>query len=533
LAGQTSQTTNTDPEPATIEGTVLDAKTGAPVAKARVMLLRTSGRNRTRLATVSNSGGAFRIEDVPPGDYRLWAEKNRYSHSSYGSKSPGRPGATVNVPAAGNLKEMNIELTPAAVVTGRVTDADGEALANARVQTMSFRYINGERQLSPAGPSASTDDRGEYRIFGLPPGRYYLVATDRNQSRFRRIRGDSAPPGTTIPAVYYPGSTDPSQATPIQLQIGEERTGVDFQLSESPAATVTGRVTGGSAESMGRVTVMLAPRNRNFLPSAGWTAAQVDRRTGAFEIRGVLPGSYDLRAMVRGRDQLFAREPVEVGSDDVEGITLQLLPGSTATGVVAFDAELAEGEDPSRLAVDLRARERWYGGDRARVKDGAIEFNNLAPGTYRLRVSGMPRNAYLKSATLNGQDVLATGVTVPQGGLEGLQILIGLRGATVTGIVVDEDGDPLPGATAVLLPDEGRQHREDLQKSVTTDQSGLFTFSGLPSGEYRLHAFGEIEDGAWTDPDFMEPYADSAETVEVDEGAQQVIELTADSEPAE
>jgi hypothetical protein len=281
------------------------------------------------------------------------------------------------------------------------------------------------------------------------------------------------------------------------------------------------------------VSVLLTPRQRNFLPTGGWNSGRVDRRTGEFVLRGVLPGSYDIRALVRGRDQLYAVYPIDLGAESVEGVILELAPGSTAAGVVSFDGELPAEEAPKGLTVDLRATESWYGGDRSRVEDGAFELDNLAPGTYNLRVSGMPQGAYLKTVSLNGQDLGATGVPVPQGGIEGLEVLIGLKGASVTGIVTNENGDPLPGATVVLLPAGERLHREDLNKSVASDQSGLFTFTGVAPGEYDLYAFEFIESGAWRDPDHMEPHADAAVDVKLDEGARQVIELTAIPEPAQ
>ncbi len=509
-------------ETSAVQGTVLDAVTGAPVARAQVFLQRNSGRDRSRKMTSSDSGGNFTFLGVEPGEYRLSAQKNRYAVSSYGAKAPGRRGAILDIRPGSNLREMNIHLAPAAVVTGRVIDGDGEPIAYAQVQALVFRYVNGRRQLVPAGGAATTDDRGEFRMFGLNPGAYYFVATARNRTRWSILDETES---LTYPAVYYPDTTDPAQAVLLRLRAGEERTGMDFRLDAVPAVTVRGKVA-GAGDRPDRVSVFLTPREASQMIGRPTNFSRVDRETGAFEIGGVLPGSYYVRATMRGQERRFGMASIDVAAHSVDGVLVTLGPGETVAGAVSFDGDFSEEELDRPLRVELQAQEFALSGASDAVEDKTFELEGLAPGDYRLRVMGLPEGSYLKAAKLANEDILESGLTVPGGGLRGLNIVIGHNAASVASVIQEANGEPLAGATAVLVPGDSRRNRDDLYQSGTTDQFGLFNFSGVAPGEYKLYAFEHIETGAWRDAAFMGQYEDQGKVIELSESDRETVELT-------
>ena len=119
--------------------------------------------------------------------------------------------------------------------------------------------------------------------------------------------------------------------------------------------------------------------------------------------------------------------------------------------------------------------------------------------------------------------MLEDGLEVPEAGLAGLSVTIGLRAAFVTGAVLDEDGRPVASATVVLAPE--RRRRIDLFRNVTTDQYGRFLIQGIAPGKYRLFAFDDVESGAWRDPDFLAEWEDAAEEIELEEGGREAVEL--------
>jgi hypothetical protein len=179
-----------------IEGQVTNVATGAPVKKIDLLLNRIdldprTGAQQTTYSATSDTGGKFAMTDIEPGKYRLTASGNGFVRATYGARGPNRPGTTLSLDAGQRLKDLNFKLTPHGVVTGRIVDEDGDPVARVSVQTQNYRRVEGRKQLTPSG-SASTNDLGEYRIFGLGPGRYYLAAT-YNQTGYEAIRRDRSP----------------------------------------------------------------------------------------------------------------------------------------------------------------------------------------------------------------------------------------------------------------------------------------------------------------------------------------------------
>ena len=167
--------------PASLEGQVANAITGEPLKK--VMLILTPNQQRpdsTPYSTTSDASGHFAMANIAPGSYRLASERTGFVRGAYGSPGPMRPGTTLTLSSGQELKLSIFKLQPHGVISGRVLDEDGEPVANVQIQAMTHRYVQGRRQLMPMG-GASTNDLGEYRVFGLAPGRYILTANYRIQ----------------------------------------------------------------------------------------------------------------------------------------------------------------------------------------------------------------------------------------------------------------------------------------------------------------------------------------------------------------
>jgi protocatechuate 3,4-dioxygenase beta subunit len=141
----------------------------------RADLSPNSGGAPTSYSTATDVGGSFAMKDIDPGKYRLSVNRIGFVAGEYGARGPLQSGTTLSLARGQHLQGADFRLTPHAVITGRVVDEDGEPVANAQVQAMRYRYTQGRKQLQPFGGS-STNDLGEYRMFGLAPGRYYLSA---------------------------------------------------------------------------------------------------------------------------------------------------------------------------------------------------------------------------------------------------------------------------------------------------------------------------------------------------------------------
>jgi len=164
----------------TAEGQVLNLATGAPVHKAEVVLHR-AGQTNGSYSAVADSGGNFAINGIESGKYRLSASRTGFVATQYGARGPSRDGTTLSLQPGQRLKDLAVRLTPHAVITGRVVDEKREPIVLGQVQAMTYSFRAGKKELATS-QMVHTNDLGEYRIYGLSPGKYYVTAALKNDS---------------------------------------------------------------------------------------------------------------------------------------------------------------------------------------------------------------------------------------------------------------------------------------------------------------------------------------------------------------
>ncbi|MGH9777699.1 MAG: MSCRAMM family protein, partial [Candidatus Acidiferrales bacterium] len=437
-------------EKCVVSGQVVKAGSGEPLKKARVTLTKEQSQEAPK-TEITDSQGRFTFTEVEAGRYRLFAARNGYAPQQYGQRGPNRPGTILALVAGQRVKDVLFKLPPAAVIAGKVYDEDGEAIAGVMVQVLQHRYVQGRRQLAPVG-QAATNDRGEYRVFGLEAGRYYVSATFRpgfggyffsGAATITRGVGGPAQDESYAPT-YYPGTNDPGRANPLELRAGNELTNIDFLLLPTRAVRIRGRVYNAVTGKPGRdvqVTV--------FDPSSrvrAWFArpsAQVEGPEGKFELRAVVPGSYQLVAFWYDEENnqgYSARLAVNVGDAGLEGVELVIERGVDVWGSVRVEGRTPEAEgsdgdaedrklDLTELRVALEPREEDlpnFGSGAGVIKEnGSFMVQNAMRVANRVTVwgrGGLPGNHYLKSVRVDGNEVLEEGLDLsagpPQGPLE-------------------------------------------------------------------------------------------------------------------
>jgi hypothetical protein len=516
-----------------LSGQVLNGVTGEPLRRASIVLMRAdpipgdSGPPLT-YSTSSNAGGQFAMKDIEPGKYRLNVSRSGFVQFVYGARSTMRPGTTLTLIRQQRMTDMALKLTPHAVITGRILDDEGEPLSNVRIALQGYRYMQGRKQLTMTGGGGSTNDLGEFRLFGIAPGKYFLSATPIAMNpTFALDRSASTGPEEDFVATYYPGTIDPASAAQLDVAAGAQVRGIDMVLSRTRTVRIKGRVTHGLA-GRPNVQVMLTPRNPMGFMGV-MRGAPLDP-AGNFEIRNVTPGAYILTATINdGGIPRQGRLPVDVGGSNLEGVNLTIGPGVTVQGRVRLDADSAPMDISTvRLTLQPREQNMFGGGGQAKAdQEGAFEMKNVSPDRYYLTAFGLPSGAYVKSARTDQVDILANGLDLTSGAPAALEVVISPRAAAVTGTVQNQKtGNPAPGATVVLIPQEKtRREQQSFYKMVVADQHGAFSLTGVPPGDYKAFAWEDLDPGAYMDPDFVKPIEEKGEAVTLREGEQKSLPL--------
>jgi protocatechuate 3,4-dioxygenase beta subunit len=515
---------------ATIDGRVLKAGTDEPLKKAWLTLYRVEGERRPN-STSTDASGRFILKDVEPGRYQLWAQRNGYVQQAYGQRGSERSGTTLTLGPGQTLSDIIFRLAPAAVISGRVFDEDGEPVAGASVQAMRYRYMEGKRELVPMGMDRS-DDQGEYRIFGLAAGQYFVSANFMSGGGMgpAALAGTAGEKGEeSYPPTYYPGTNDPARATPLELRAGEQVGGIDISFIPTRAVRIRGRVFNAVTGQPGRdVMIALYPRESGERRFIARHDDYVEDAQGAFEIAGVTPGSYMLEAhwWTEGKDYT-ARLPLEVGTSDIEGISVVINPGVPLSGRVRVEGEAQVKLAELHVFLESLGESMNYGGQDTIVKaDGSFLLPNVPEGEYRINLWRLPEDCYLKSARLGSEDALESALKIGAGQAGGaLELVVSSAAGRIEGSVLNENQQPVPGTHVVLVPEVARRSQMRLYEETTTDQYGQFILRGITPGDYKVFAWEEVESGAYHDPEFLKPYEERGEPVRVGEGGRQTIQL--------
>jgi hypothetical protein len=501
--GQTSGDTS-----ASVQGTVTNAITGEPVVRAHIALrLLMNGPQvanaQKRYGALTTAEGKFSITGMDPGRYTVAVDRIGFV-------------TTTDVPLvilqAGDKKDdLKLKLVPTGAITGRVVNSDGEPVENAAVEVEMGPYGR--------GPSSRTDEKGQFRIGGLTPGRYRVRATPESLPIPPEIRTDGTKE-VHYAATYYPSALLPGDAARVEARAGTDTSGTDIRLVRTPIVRVSGTVPGlppGTQNAQIEVR-----KGRNTLSRANVKA------DGTFEIWKLTPGKYTIDAVwnpANGTHMQSSSADIEVSDANVDHVILNVIPPMDFSGHVEYDDEQARPPQPTApppqrsgnpqmpqrtppRRIMIEPVDGFMSQSPDLSADDSFHLSGLAPGRYRVSLSW----GYVKSMRIGSTQADGAVLDLRQGA-PGTSLTLVLSSAmgSVTGTVSDDRG-PLATAMVALVPEDWDGMGQPRRASTKPD--GAYQMANIAPGKYRIVAVDEADRNLLTYPNLVD-LMDTMESIEI------------------
>jgi len=558
---------------ARIAGVVVTVNGTAEPSPARRAIVTLSGDALAiGRSVITHDDGRFVLDGLPAGRFTLAATKPAYLRAVSGATRPGRAGVPLALEAGQRVTGLTLTLVRGAAISGVIRDPGGEAIFGVTVSAM---RVLPDGTLTTAATIPS-DDRGAYRLFGLPAGDYYVSAAhsrisgneviepsvdqiDRRLAalRARRARPTlsarapapaSAPeplPTSSFAPVFHPQAFSPADAQRIALGAGDDRIGVDIVFYRVRSVTVSGVLAGAPASGPVQITMRASGPS---LQTAGVTPVLRGRPDGdgPFEFGGVIPGRYVITARTAPgtRPILFSRAEVEVAGGSVNGVALVMQPAFHLKGRIVFDTtRLKPPADLSAIQVMAESIPGASvggagGGGRGTSTtivpttdaQGNFDVDGIIPGQYRIGTSlgTDPAGWWLRSVMINGRDVLDAPLLVEASTpLSGAVITFSDRHTELSGQLQAPAGRGASDYFIVVFPDDRTMWRPGARRIRATraGTDATYVFRDLPPGTYRLAAATDVSSDDLIDPAFFESLLPSTVVITLGDGERRTQSL--------
>ena len=540
----TPRDTRSGPQTGTarVRGRVVATQTGSPLRRAQISLFGLEGQAQTRRTATTDSDGRYEFKDLPAGRFTITATKAGYVRMEYGQRRPFEPGTPLTVADGEDRTRVDFGLPRGGVIVVRVTDDFAEPLAGAQISVQRYQYgADGQRKLtgvSTGGPFPVTDDRGEYRAYGLAPGEYFVSASTRDNVAGMPPNAGASDFNEGFAQTFYPGTINSAEAQAISVSAGEEAS-VQVALIASRLARISGSVVDSEGRPSAGAQLSLVTRTGSVTSSTRVGTAADD---GTFAASAIPPGDHTLEARSRERADgtagEFASFPISV-SGDLSNLRIVTGKGTTISGRVIFEGTSTRSSDfglprvrtqqtdPSRqnfpfagVSSDTQARG---------VLDDAGNFQ-LAGQSGRIFLDVTAGAMWLlKSVTIEGEDVTDTPIDlVGKPSLTGVVIRMTDKQTQLSGQVSDTRGQILKDYVVVLLPMEQKEPVVAARwiRTVRPDSNGRYVAVGLRPGRYVATAIEALEQGRQFAPEFEEQLRRAAREIALKEGESATLDLT-------
>jgi hypothetical protein len=525
---------------AIVRGVVMAADSGTPLRRAQVRVMASGGGLTGMHLTQTDAQGRYEVNELAAGRYTISVSRSGYVTTQFGQRGPNQMSGTPVELASGQLLEkVNFALQRGGAISGRIVDDLGEAVAGAQVMVQRFAYMGGTRRLVPAGAEGGvdrSDDLGQFRLFGLPPGEYYVSATLRSFD-FVQMNTTSSGASDGFAPTYFPGTGSVSEARRVAVRAGQDLTNISFALIPARLGRVAGRVTTSSGEPLTGGMLMVAPRNDDLsIGPPNMTTAQI-RPDGTFQTAGLAPGTYSVnvqdRNAMNGTGEV-ARVDVRVDGEDVNDVFIVTGRGGVIRGRIVTDDGSVPPFKPGQVRLFLPPadpnRSTGVGFRPSTIRDDwTFEVTGIVDAVRINVMIDVPGGSWVaRHAWSSDVDLLDTGVDVGQGQvLEDVEVVITQRRTELSGQIADDRGQPVTDAWVVVFPDDKDRWAVGSRylRPTRPDTNGKYTVRLTPYDRYRVVVVRGLEDGQWSDPDFLTRALEYATAFALGEGETRVLNL--------
>ena len=511
---------------AALRGAVVSRIDRTPLAHARVIATSTA-LSEPRVA-ITGADGTFAFTSLPGGAYSVSITRTGYAPAHIG-EHPAATVAPIAIAVGQTVNGLEVALQPAGVIAGQLLDEDDEPLAGGTVDALVTRTADG-RTAFVSIASTQTDDRGEFRLTGVPAGQFYVSACDPAAAR----AGDETG-GLPYAPTYYPGVSFAEQATRVPVTPGAEPQRIVFKLHLVRPALVSGRIRTPQAHQLVSGAVIMRPMYAQAPVGAPGQDVTI-LPDGTFAFRNVPPGQYEIRARgnIADRDaSLFSAFQVRVNGQDIGNIEMMLQPGAHIEGRVIIDAAKTERRREGFNGVRVRAPlvdggsfgDALTGIVRA---DGAYTIGDVMPGHRMIAVDGLTDPWIVRSVTWRGRDITDTGIAAESRGIySDVRVMITDAASEVSGVVRDAKGMAVAGATVLIIPTSSQFWTRTSRRFriLHADAAGRYSVRGLPPGGYRALASVEIADSEALRPEVLQELAQAGHPLDVTDLASLSVDL--------
>ena len=521
---------------AVIKGYVTAGGTGAPIRRAQVRAMSMEGRGGG--VTQTDGEGRFEIKELPASRYLVSASKGGFVTGQFGQRRPTDPGTPIDLADGQTAEKVSFILARGGVISGRIVDDGGEPVSGTQVGAMRYQFMAGSRRLMNAqaeGGTDRTDDQGGFRLYGLPPGDYYISASNRQNMMMMPSMNNTET--EAFAPTYYPGTPNVTEATRVTVKAGQEAQ-ASFALIVARMARIRGHAMNSSGQPAANTMLMLTPGDGAMTMIMMGMSNSMVAPDGTFQFANVPPGKYNLQMRPNGMATAtseMATIPITVGNDDIDNLVVVSAPGAIARGVVMTDDSSTPPFRPDQInifAQPVDAGTVMVNPGPSRIGDDySFEITGLSDRRMIRASAGSAPNSgwYLKSVLFDGTDITETGMEFTAGRTyEGLQIIFTRKTTDLSGTLTDDRGRPVVDATVVIFPADPQKwtYGSRYMRSVRPDTNGKFNAKSLPPSEdYLMIAVQNLESGQGADPEFLARAKEEAKSFSLTEGETKAVDI--------